>query len=80
MPLTKIGGRDGYNTYTNLHDYIRDNTFIGPLQYHKLDYLFKLLFGAQTGLLFVHLIHRFIYSLIVLATKIAIKFTRELYF
>lgn len=80
MPLTKIGGKDGYNTYTNLHSYVLDNTVIGPLLYHKLDYLFKLFFSLQTGLLFVQLIHRFVCSVLVPALKMAIKLTRELHF
>ena len=41
----KLGGKDGLMAYSNVQDYINDNSYIGPLLFDKLDYLFRLYFA-----------------------------------
>ena len=57
LEFIPIGGVDGVMTYTNVQDYIKDNSFVGLLLLSKLDYLFRGYFIIQLLTLFINLIH-----------------------
>ena len=43
--LTRKDGRNEYNNYNSLQEYIEDHSQVVPLSFPSLDYLFRIYFG-----------------------------------